>query len=104
MFPQAAAGSTEALVDVGFAREQPLRNLTNVEAAEGLQSQRQLRLHGDRLVAADKQHPKQVVTALPRQQDLRNVLRKIEALCAALLQDSAAPRSLAQVSDEVVVR
>src|SRR5712691_6289663 len=41
-FPQTAAGSTEAVVDVVFAGKQSKRNLANTEAAEGLESQHQL--------------------------------------------------------------
>src|SRR4051812_42542154 len=54
-FPQTAAGSTEAFVYIGFAGKQPKRNLPNIETTERLQSEDQLRFHGDCLVAGDKE-------------------------------------------------
>jgi hypothetical protein len=103
-FPQTAAGSTEAFVHIGFAGKQPERNLANIETTEGLQSQDELRFHGDCFVAADKEHPQQVVPHLPRQEDLRTVLRSTDVFHCVLLQDATAGRSLAQLSHEMVVR
>ena len=58
----------------------------------------------DRVVAADKEHPQQVVPHLPRQVDLRTVLRSTDVYPCDFLQDAAAARSLAQLSQKVVVR
>src|SRR5882757_8357010 len=104
MLAQMAAGSTEAFVYVRFAGKQPQRNLPDIEAAEGLQSEHQLRFHGARLVAADEQHPQQIVPHLPREEDLRTVLRSTDVFLCVLLQDATAGRSLTQLPHEAVVR
>jgi hypothetical protein len=58
---QALARSTEAFVDIGFAGEQPSRDLPHFKAAQDLQGQDDLRFRRDRVVATDEQHAEQVV-------------------------------------------
>src|SRR5258708_1771363 len=103
-FPQTAAGSTEAFVDVGFAGKQSQRNFPNTEAAEGLESEHQLGFHGYRLVTADKQHPQKIVPDLTRQKDLWNVLQDADVFSCVLLQDATVAGTPAQLSHQVVLR
>ena len=101
---QAVAGPLEALVDIGLAAEEAQGDLPNVEAAKGLEGQDQLRLRRDRVIAADEQHPEQVVLHLTGQKGLRTVLRSSHVFGPVLVQDATATGSLAQLSHEIVVR
>ena len=87
---QPAAGATQSLVNVGLGAEQPQRNLSHAEAAECLQCQHQLAFLGERLVAADEQHPQQGVAHLSGKEDLRSVLRAARVGCRALREDPSA--------------
>src|SRR5258708_802810 len=51
--PQTTACTAESFVHVGFAREESMRNFSNIETAKGLERQDNLRLLGNGLVAAD---------------------------------------------------
>src|SRR5436190_22681971 len=102
---QSDARASEPLIDVGFAREQPQRDLPNVETAQGLQRQHELRFDGDGLVAADEQHLQQAVLHFSRKEDVRAVVRSLLGIFRrAFFQDSLPMRSLAQLSHELVVR
>lgn len=104
MFPQMAARSTKALVDIGFGGKQLKRDFPNAEPAEAFQGEHELRFDGDHLVAADEEHPQQVVPQLRRQEALRIVLRSTDLFRWVLFEDPAAGHPLAQLSHEAVVR
>jgi hypothetical protein len=78
--------------------------LSNVEAAEGLQSEHQLRFHGNCVVAADKKHPEQIVCHLSCEEGLHTVARRADAFAGVLLQNAKPAGLLAQLSHQIVVR
>src|SRR5262245_29216114 len=54
--PEPSPGATESFVYVRLGDEEARRDLANVETAQRLQRDHELRLDGDRVVAADEQH------------------------------------------------
>jgi len=75
---EASSCATEPLVDVGFRREQALGDLADVEAAQCLEREDELRLDGDCVVAAGEQHAKEVVADISREERGRCVVRRVQ--------------------------
>src|SRR5262249_54022372 len=73
------------------------------ESAQRLERNDQLRLDGYRVVAADEQHPEEVVANVPGQRCRRLARRRVRALAAALRHQTIAARPLAKLPDDVVV-
>src|SRR5262249_51372066 len=58
---ESSSGATEALVHIRLGREETLGDLGDVETAQRLESDHELRIVRDRFVAAGEQHPQEIV-------------------------------------------
>jgi len=105
---QPSAGAAEALVHVGLGREEPLGDLADVESAQRPERDGQLRLDGNRVVAADEHHPEEIVADVSLQRR-RGAIRdgdrvRVGVLASVLLGEALTSRALAQLPDDVVER
>jgi hypothetical protein len=90
---QSIAGSSETLVDIRFAGEQPMRDLADAETTEGLQRQHQLRFLGDRVVAANEEHPQQAdgLSGRPATFQLSSAAIKVDWAASSIASMLCAP-------------
>src|SRR5712692_4118893 len=100
---QPFAGTRQALVHVCFAGEQPQRDFRGAESAQNLQRQNQPGFPGNGVVAADEEHPEQVVPHLAPEIGCRRELVPCGTVVGCLLQYPESTGFSPQVPDQAVV-
>ena len=100
---QPLARAPEALVHVRLAGEEPQRDLAGAESAQRLEREDQPGLRGDRLVAADEQHPQHVVAHLAGEIRLRRRIPVAGILAGRAVEEPEPSRLAPEVADQAVV-
>ena len=94
----------EPLVRIGFADEESLGDFPDVEAAQDLQREHELRFERYRFFAASKQQTQRVVPNVASKKCLHLIHRRRLALRALLRGEIGMARTTAQLPQEVVLR